>query len=244
VLAWPFTLLLVVTAEGARSASDDASSPPSIDDYAAAERLYEDGDFEQAILRLQRAARAAPATGADAARVHVLLALSYLQTYDEATASAHFEEALVADRGAALPSYAPPRAMELFAQVRDRLAPAVSPPATPPPAVSGAAAASPRAPEGAPPTWQLPMGIALVGVATGALLISVVAFVAAGEQARVARDVDAYQLDALAAADAANVQIGVGAGLVVLAVASFAGGVGVFALPAAEPSITARSSSP
>lgn len=244
VSPWPFTLLLVVTTAGARSSPDDAPSPRSIGDYEAAERLYEEGDFEQAILRLQRAARAAPAVGTDAARVHVLLGLSFLQTYDEEAASAHFEEALVADRLTTLPPYAPPRAVELFAQVRDRLAPSVQPPATPPPALNDAPAASPLERKGGPPAWQVPTGVALTGVGTVALLVSVAAFVAAGDQARVARDADAYQVDALAAADTANLEIGVGTGLVVLAVASLAGGVGVFALPAEEPSVTARSSSP
>lgn len=218
VLAASASLLLLAAPVHATDAQGDLD---------AAVKLYEELEYEQAVLRLQRAARTPGLSDVDRGRIHVLLGLCYLQQLDQGGAEVQFDAALRADETAALPPYAPPAAAELFAavKVRSRSAAPDAPPPPPPPPVE---------PQHELLAWQVPTTGALLAAGAAAALGGAVTLVFAGANAAVATDPQALQLEARAAAAAANFELVVGGGTLALGAALLGGGAALLALDGAE----------
>jgi tetratricopeptide (TPR) repeat protein len=113
-------------------------------DLAAGMRQVDEGDYAQAVITLDRAARALAAQKdrtRDLGNAYLYLGIAYLGLGSETTAKARFRDALGQVRDLALsPEQFPPKVIELFEKARDE---SRQEPATPP-----AAAEAPKARKG------------------------------------------------------------------------------------------------
>lgn len=200
--------------------------------FQRAQELYGELEFEQAIFELEQAALDEELSVEERARVLAWLGLCHAQVRREDESRRYFEMAVRQHADVSLPSFAPPAVVQALADVRAEVesSPAASSPTADPPEDEPAADLPANEPPsrraaapGSPPVG-LATGVALgiVGgltIVTGGVLLALA--VPAAQQAQ---SEDAFQDDAIAAADVANAELATGGVLLGLGAVAGAGG--------------------
>jgi hypothetical protein len=146
-------------------------TPPLDPELAAAIRQAQEGDYEAAVLSLDKVARRLAAEGGhpqELGRAYVYLSIAYLGLGQEATAKARFLDALRADKDMTFTAKEfPPKILEFFERTRREAAPSapvsVSPPLAPSPAPTSSPAATTASPaprKGGSKTLPVLLGVA------------------------------------------------------------------------------------
>lgn len=110
-MSWALVLLLV---------AGQAEPPPLEEDLAFVEgrRLYDELEPARAVFKFKEALRAPGRSGADRARIHTWLGLTYALLGESESARASFTDALALDPAVVLPGEPAPKVVAMFEDIR------------------------------------------------------------------------------------------------------------------------------